>query len=1086
MRVSPLMAGLAALAALAVLGAILIRPAGRLAPDPEAGIEGSGGKAGAGLEATGKPPPDSSLPDEFARDPSIAVDPVSPEDPVERWLRQVASIRGIMSAPDGSPIEGAHVEVRWRIPPRDLAAVDRRSADDLLRDALARRSASARSDPSGRFELAGLLGGFYELQAEAPGYGRLEIADVPTGETVLKIFLRPELFLRGEVVDGDGKPVRVAEVRASRIASDPADLSGAAREVDQQAGKTARTDDDGRFEIGGLSAGVYRVAVERDGYRRLVVPMIALRDGAGEEEPLVFRLEKGHRIRGSVRDSKGEPISSGSVRARFLRPLPPSGDAPADEAEGGQGDLFSAPVKGGSFDLGGLPDGLYRLEIGSPSHRARSIEDVPTDGDPLEIDLADARPIDLVVIDHRASVPIAGAAVSLRPAGGEAAASEQEAASPLRTDRNGKARIENLPEGPFIIRVETEGYAVAETEPMDGEGEGELAIALDRAGSVSGRVRSVAGSPVEGLRVSLVRAGDAPAAVPEPTAVRDAESGAGSGRTGRPSWTAADGSYLVAIPEPGSYRVLVEGRPFVAASSAVIEASDPGTAFEGIDIDLRLAGAVRGRVVDPAGLPVGGAQILALPASGSEGERAATPAGEPLAEVSGRSAIARSDALGAFEVAGLREGRFVLLAAAPGFIRARSGAFDLAAGGASSIEIVLEPEMAISGIVTAADGDPIAAAEIRATVRGEGREEPWGEEATISTAPGTFRLGRLASRRYDLRVTARGFASTVIEDVSAGTARLEVRLERPVKLSGKVAGAFTGEPAAQFKLRLEFEAAGRLSPQERQVIGGWRQIHDPGGAFSIDGLPPGRYTIEVEAPGHLEAEPMALELPPGTGLAGVTIPLMESGLLGGIVLDGQALSVAGAEVRALVAVADPATGKIAYRPYSPPREEAGRDRPAPPIRVTSKDDGRFWLRDLPDGTYRLVISHDDYLTRETGDQTIQDGAGNEASLALVIYLGSGATLFGRVRRMSEIEGGALTLTLRSARGPWAGEGRPAIFKRASVDSMGDFRFRGLPAGEYVLGAVFRRSSDGTIARIEKTVRIREEIRELGVTLDLAR
>src|SRR6185436_4658169 len=111
------------------------------------------------------------------------------------------------------------------------------------------------------------------------------------------------------------------------------------------------------------------------------------------------------------------------------------------------------------------------------------------------------------------------------------------------------------------------------------------------------------------------------------------------------------------LHEGGSYRIVVEGRPYVTAASAIVEIPDSEAEVKDIDLEVRLEAAVRGLVVDGVGLPVPGAQVQVIAVTETSGANAAEadPGGTP-ATLSGGAGGARADAVGAFEVSGLREG----------------------------------------------------------------------------------------------------------------------------------------------------------------------------------------------------------------------------------------------------------------------------------------------------------------------------------------------------------------------------------------------------------------------------------------------
>lgn len=147
---------------------------------------------------------------------------------------------------------------------------------NYLRDTTARRT--------GRFALSGLATGRYRLQVTdsraawrtdlfAPRDARVSVHDQRT--TVLAITVRRGAFLTGQVTRGPGdRPASRALVRAT-------DPSGRHHEV--------RADKHGRFALGGLAKGTYRVWAD-DASHRWVGPTTVVR-GLTRNTPRDLRLQ---------------------------------------------------------------------------------------------------------------------------------------------------------------------------------------------------------------------------------------------------------------------------------------------------------------------------------------------------------------------------------------------------------------------------------------------------------------------------------------------------------------------------------------------------------------------------------------------------------------------------------------------------------------------------------------------------------------------------------------------------------------------------------------------------------------------------
>ena len=137
--------------------------------------------------------------------------------------------------------------------------------------------------------------------------------------------------------------------------------------------RIALTDDDGRFELGGLEAGNWQLTASKIGYssrqfgqRRPFEPVRLLRLAAGERAVADFSLVRASAIGGRIYDEYGEPLAAVRVHVmrarfvqhkRFLQPV-------------GEGDLTDDT---GTFRIYGLPAGEYYV---AASLRVAPVESV--------------------------------------------------------------------------------------------------------------------------------------------------------------------------------------------------------------------------------------------------------------------------------------------------------------------------------------------------------------------------------------------------------------------------------------------------------------------------------------------------------------------------------------------------------------------------------------------------------------------------------------------------------------------------------------------------------------------------------------
>jgi len=124
---------------------------------------------------------------------------------------------------------------------------------------------------------------------------------------------------------------------------------------------------------------------------------------------------------------------------------------------------------------------------------------------------------------------------------------------------------------------------------------------------------------------------------------------------------------------------------------------------------------------------------------------------------------------------------------------------------------------------------------------------------------------------------------------------------------------------------------------------------------------------------------------------------------------------------------------------------------------TTNGDGRFALRDLPAGVYRLTVSRTGFITLQFGQRrpfetstpiTLAEGAKAEANVALI----RGGVIYGRVRDQSgDPLAGTRVQVLRSR--VVQGKRRlQSVGAADQTDDTGAFRIYGLPAGDYYVVA----------------------------------
>ncbi len=228
------------------------------------------------------------------------------DGPMEITLsREMGAISGTVADPAGVPLAGVDVVVRSLVEPGRAYGSAAYFGDwDGAPAAL--------TDDQGRFSIGALpMGRQISLSAERAGlanYHDTYSADWPVTGDEVRIVMSPEARISGRVTC-DGEPVADVDVGAQ-----------ANHEVDRSrgggGGGHATTGADGRYEIHGVSAGTFNVALTPpEGYT--AVAHEALQVAAGESaENIDFELIEGVMLRGVVTwADTGEPVPEAAVAA---------------------------------------------------------------------------------------------------------------------------------------------------------------------------------------------------------------------------------------------------------------------------------------------------------------------------------------------------------------------------------------------------------------------------------------------------------------------------------------------------------------------------------------------------------------------------------------------------------------------------------------------------------------------------------------------------------------------------------------------------------------------------------------------------
>lgn len=478
---------------------------------------------------------------------------------------------------------------------------------------------------------------------------------------------------------------------------------------------------------------------------------------------------------------------------------------------------------------------------------------------------------DEVVGARTAPATLGGRVTSTTTGGVDSAAVElfdrSNPALPVRstvTDANGSFRFAAVSDGTYLVRVEVAGFDArwfpaaesiadaSEVEVTAGTTRDDLDVELvGRPGSVSG---AVLGEEVAGATVAARVPADAlegSELEPIPAVVASVELDA----TGR--------FVLEDLPTPATYELVVTQPGFATDVSTV--ALRPGEQRDGIEVLLRRGdGRIAGTVTDPAGTLLGNVVIEATDGATTTTTRTLSGDGE----------------LGTFELRDLpTPGTYTLSVQAPGFVDETVTLSLDAEQRLEDVALVLIPATgSISGQVTDPAGAPLGGIDITITGSDLARTttslsvgEVGAWFADDLPVPGTYTItfGGPGTTTQAVSVeltTGAGATRTGVDAVLASAT---------ASLGGTVTEPGTGPIGG---VQIEVDGA----DVERRTISSDR----PAGAYGVDDLPPGAYTITYSRPGS-RAQTLLVELAAGES---VTLPNValepQARLVGTVTRDG--------------------------------------------------------------------------------------------------------------------------------------------------------------------------------------------------------
>jgi protocatechuate 3,4-dioxygenase beta subunit len=401
------------------------------------------------------------------------------------------AIRGVIVDGSGAPAVG----VRIYASPKQASADPRAHQTSAM-------SAATQSD--GRFELAGLLPGSYELDTWSSKHPRLAQPELVTlAEADLdgvRLVLPATGRLVGIVHDESGAAMPGVTVQASSLARS------------RSMGTTVRTGDDGRFEFAPLEAGSFRVQARINWIDGMRAPGTTDDDIQGELVEVVADGEadielivesRALAIRGRVVDGTGAPVSDAFVdAARMSNSAAFGATSNRQSVRWGWDRKPQLSDHDGNFEIAELAEGEYLVRAYRGGGGEGLLEHVAAGSSGIELTI-----VDTGQLAGRVALASGGSPDRFEIGVVDRAQGLRLGDDFFRTD--GSFVIRELPPGTYKVSVTApEGSAETEVVLAAGQSIDDLSFELADNITIEGRlVDADTGAPVPGMEVRVSASG---------------------------------------------------------------------------------------------------------------------------------------------------------------------------------------------------------------------------------------------------------------------------------------------------------------------------------------------------------------------------------------------------------------------------------------------------------------------------------------------------------------------------------------------------------------------------------------------------
>ena len=634
--------------------------------------------------------------------------------------------------------------------------------------------------------------------------------------------------LSGIAVDASGKAIAGAAVSLEPGVAGGDDF--AYRVVTRK----AVTGEDGKFQFEEASATGNRVTIEKAG----LAPAreTGLRAGA---VPRPIAVKAGDPVTGVVLGASRKPAAGALVRLESSRATTRWVETDAE----------------GRFTIPHAPDGRGAIVVDAGEAGWGSRPDVKLPlGEGKSITIALARPaaLDGKVVDDKTGRVVPRAKVFVKANG---------FARLARTGPDGLYHLKGVPPQTYRLSVDEARYvpwvkpdlalAPGETKRLD--------VAVTLSATMTGKAVDENGAPVGAARGTLTRGGENAIA-----GIRRMLRVGGETTAFR---TRADGTFKATRLTPGdNQRLSVSHADFERATLAGLSLPSGGTKGD-VTIVMRRGATISGVVKDASDQPIADVEVQIDPSVNFRGGAGGMVAN--FARIGGASVRPKTKtaADGTFHVTGMSVGEYALQIRKPGFANERVDPVKVTDTGAEPVVVTLGPGASIAGIVRKKNGEGAEGYMVRVGTGGRGAGgggSPFAGTGTdLATGPDGFFVidGLKPGQVYDLSVFGGVGLGPQKRGVVAPAANVDLLVAGTGRIAGTALDARSGQPLKSFSVSYEPDRGGgggifRMVARGAGVqtgIGQKRDLITEDGAFALEDVPAGTWTVVVESKGYQQA-----------------------------------------------------------------------------------------------------------------------------------------------------------------------------------------------------------------------------------------